>query len=77
MEKIISGTPLDMGKLISLTGHDALATIGNYKVRIMNYSEGQTVEVDDIVEWGGYLWGIRKMKNPKPQYGYIAFRAVR
>ncbi len=76
-EMVQTGKPLDIGKMVMLTGKDALYTIGKYKVRIMNYSEGQTVFADDIVEQDGYLWGIKKLNNPKPKYDSIAFIAER
>lgn len=74
-----TGKPLDIGKMVMLTGRDALYTIGKYKVRIMNFSEGQTVEADDLVEQDGYLWGIRKLKETASElrkpYDSIAFIA--
>ena len=75
--KVQSGAPLDIAEMIMLTGGDARYTIGDHKVRIMNYSKGRSIEVDDIVEQDGYLWGIRKLKEQKPQYDSIAFIAVR
>ena len=77
MEKIQTGEPLHIAEIITLTGRDALTTMGDYKVRIMNYSEGQLVDCDDIVDWCGYLWGIRKLEKPHDKYDSIAFRVVR
>ena len=76
-EKIQTGKPLDVAEMVMLTGRDALYEVGGHKARIMSYSEGQLVEVDDIVEQDGYLWGIRKLKEPKPKYDSFAFIAYR
>lgn len=76
-ETIQTGEPLEIAELITLTGKDALYKIGDHKVRIMSFSKGQLLEVDDIVEQDGYLWGIRKLKEPNPKYDSVAFIAVR
>ena len=76
-EKIQTGEPLDIGEMIMITGRDALHIIGGHKARIMNFSAGQLVEVDEIVQQGGHLWGMYKVKKPHPRYDYIAFIAVR
>lgn len=78
-EMVQTGKPLDIGKMVMLTGKDALYTIGKYKVRIMNFTEGQLVEVDDLVMQDGHLWGIRKLKESATElrkpYDSIAFIA--
>jgi len=76
-EMIQSGKPLGIAEMVMLTGKDALYTVGGHKARIMNYSEGQLIEVDDIVEQDGHLWGIRKLENPKSKYDSFAFIAYR
>jgi len=76
-EKIQSAEPLDLSELINITGRDARHTIGGHKVRIMNFSAGQLVEVDEIVQQDGHLWGLYKVQTPHKEYDYIAFVAVR
>jgi hypothetical protein len=76
-EMIQTGKPLGIGEMVTLTGKDALYEVGGHKARIMNYSEGQLTEVDDVVAQDGYLWGIKKLKEPKATYDSIAFIAVR
>lgn len=76
-DKIQSGEPLDISELISITGRDALHTIGGHKVRIMNFSAGQLIGVDEVVWQDGHLWGLYKVSTPnKAGYDYIAFIAV-
>ncbi|MEE3344872.1 MAG: hypothetical protein VZS44_12315, partial [Bacilli bacterium] len=71
--KAISGEPLSVEHIFELTGRDACTRMDNYKVRIMNYSPNQQIEVIDIVSWKGYKWGIKEISKSKPEYDYFAF----
>lgn len=71
----VTATPLAVDEIFMLTGHDACTKMGDYDVRIMNFSTGQAIDVCDVVEWKGYTWGITPIGKPKPRYGYFAFRA--
>lgn len=59
--KIVTGKPLCVSELVFLTGRDALATMKDNKVRIMCASEGQEIEVDKVVEWEGYTFGLEEI----------------
>lgn len=72
--KIITGEPLPTGQIFFLTKKDACTVMGNYKVRIMNFSEGQEIDVIDTVEWNGYKWGIKPISKPTDRYEYFAVK---
>ena len=74
MKTVKSAEPLSVGEIFYLTGKDACTTMGDYKVRIMNFSPDQEIEVVDVVEWKNYKWGIKPMIAPKKEYEYLAFR---
>ena len=71
--KIVTGKPLDLADLIWLTKKDACADMNGNKVRILSASEGQEIEVDKVVEWKGYKWGLRHI-TPQPRYEYMAYK---
>ena len=71
--KIVTGEPLDLSELICLTKKDACTVMEGNKVRILSASIGQEVEVDKIVEWKGYKWGLRSI-TPQPRYDYMAYK---
>lgn len=73
--KLQTGKPLDIAEIINLTGRDALADMDGNIARIMNFSEGQTVECEKAIEWKGYFWGLKRV--PRDRYDYLAFIAVR
>lgn len=70
--KVISGKPLPLSDLITITKLKAVH-IGGYKCRVMNFSDGQEVEVVDVVEAHGHKWGIKKCIEPKKDYDNLAF----
>lgn len=70
---VISAEPLDMAALVLVTGKDALATIGGYRCRIMNYSKGQELEVETVVSSNGYRWGLKRLPYENGRYTHIAF----
>ena len=72
--KAVTAEPLELTRMIILTGRDALTTMEKYKVRIMNFSPDQTVEAVDIIEYGGFKWGILPLKAPQKGYDYFAVR---
>lgn len=59
--KIVTGKPLDLTDLIWLTKKDACADMNGNKVRILSASEGQEIEVDKVVEWEGYTFGLKEI----------------
>ena len=71
--KIVTGKPLDLVELVLATGYDACAEMEGNRVRILSASEGQEIEVDKVVEWKGYKWGLRHI-TPQPRYEYMAYK---
>ena len=69
----ITAKPLDIHTIFSMTGKDACAEMGKYKVRIMNYSAGQEIPCTNIIGWKNYKWGIRPVKTDNSRYDYFAF----
>lgn len=59
--KITTGKPLDLAELIIATGYDACADMDGNRVRILSASEGQEIEVDKVVEWKGYTFGLKEI----------------
>ena len=75
-ETLQTGKPLELWEIVDLTGKDALADMDGRKCRIMNYSEGQSIEVDDSLMWGGHFWGLKRVAPRDGRYDYFAFIAV-
>ena len=71
--KITTSQPLDLSELIMLTKKDACTVMEGNKVRILSASAGQEIEVEKVVEWKGYKWGLRPI-TPQPRYDYMAYK---
>lgn len=70
--KITTGKPLNLEELIWLTKKDACAIMEGNRVRILSASIGQEVEVEKVVQWKGYKWGLRKVQADR--YDYMAYK---
>lgn len=67
-----SSKPMKISEVVNLTGKDALYTIDGVVTRIMNLSEGQSVEVEKVAFCDGRKWGLKPVAEGK-KYKYISF----
>lgn len=70
--KVTSIEPMSICDLITLTGKDALCNIDGDFVRIMNFSAGQTIEVEKVATFKGKKFGLKPVSDNK-KYKYLAF----
>lgn len=66
--KVVTAQPMTVVDVFSFTGGDATCNMNGDKVRIMNMSPRQEIEVERVVEYKGKRFGLKPVPNKPYQY---------
>ena len=72
--KVISTTPLHIFENVDFFKEPFIFQIGKYKCKIMSCRAGLDIDVIDVVEWKGHMWGIKPDNTMPQKYNYLAIK---
>lgn len=71
---VITAEPMSMIEWANITKGKGLIEDNGRICRILNYSAGQVVDAEDVIEYKGMKFGIKARKYAIHGYSHIAFR---